>query len=100
GIDQDDTPVNPLNDFGFAAEGKVWGRVKLVRDYGTEYGMRAQLRFQSSESEFSNDFIRGAPDFVDEVWGYVQTAYGRFTVGLEDGAADSAGIYSPTVSEL
>jgi len=100
GIDQDDTPANPLNDFGFAGEGKVWGRVKLIRDYGTEYGVRGQLRFQSSEAEFSNDFIRGAPDFVDEVWAYVQTAYGRFTVGLEDGAADSAGIYAPSVSEL
>ncbi|MCE9523004.1 MAG: porin [Alphaproteobacteria bacterium] len=100
GIDQDDIATDPLNDFGFAAEGKVWGRVKLIRDFGTEYGLRAQLRFQSSEAEFSNDFIRGAPDFVDEVWAYVQTAYGRFVVGLEDGAADSAGIYSPTVSEL
>lgn len=100
GIDQDEIPADELNDFGFAGEGKVWGRVKLIRDYGTEYGLRAQLRFQSSEAEYSNDFIRGAPEFVDEVWAYVQTAYGRFVVGLEDGAADSAGIYSPTVSEL
>src|SRR6185503_15957213 len=64
------------------------------------YGVRGQLRFQSSEAEFSNDFVRGAPDFVDEVWAYVQTAYGRFAIGLDDGAADSAGIYAPTVSEL
>jgi predicted porin len=100
GIDQDDIPTDEVNNFGFAGEGKVWGRVKLIRDYGTEYGLRAQLRFQSSEAEYSNDFIRGAPEIVDEVWAYVQTAYGRFVVGLEDGAADSAGIYSPTVSEL
>jgi predicted porin len=99
-IDQDEIPANDLNDFGFAAEGKVWGRVKLLRDFGTEYGVRAQLRFQSSEHEFSNDFIRGAPEFVDEVWAYVQTAFGRVTIGLEDGAADSAGIYAPTVSEI
>ena len=59
-----------------------------------------QLRFQSSEHEFSNDFIHGAPDVIDEVWMYVQTAFGRVTIGLEDGAGDSAGIYSPTVSDV
>lgn len=100
GIDQDELAANPLNDYGFAGEGKVWGRVKLLRDFGTEFGLRAQLRFQSSEHEFSNDLIEGAPDFVDEVWAYVQTAFGRVTVGLEDGAGDSAGIFSPTVSEI
>jgi predicted porin len=99
-IDQDEVATNDLNDYGFAGEAKVWGRVKLLRDFGTEYGIRAQLRFQSSEHEFSNDFIRGAPEFVDEVWAYVQTAFGRFTIGLEDGAADSAGIFSPTVTEI
>jgi predicted porin len=99
-IDQDEIATDDLNDFGFAGEGKVWGRVKLLRDFGTEYGLRAQLRFQSSEHEFSNDLIRGAPDFVDEIWLYVQTAFGRFTLGLEDGAGDSAGIFAPTVSEI
>lgn len=99
-IDQDEVATNDLNGFGFAGEGKVWGRVKLLRDFGTEYGLRAQLRFQSSEHEFSNDLVRGAPDFVDEIWLYVQTAFGRFTLGLEDGAGDSAGIFSPTVSEI
>jgi outer membrane protein OmpU len=100
GIDQDDVPTGDVNNFGFAAEGKVWGRVKLVTDSGVEYGARAQLRFQSSEHEFSNDFIRGAPDFVDEVWIYVQTAFGGLKVGLEDGAADSAGMYAPAVSDI
>ena len=51
------------------------------RDSGIEYGLRAQLRFQSSEAEFSNDFVRGAPEFVDEVWAYVQTAFGRLRRG-------------------
>ena len=100
GIEQDEIPSNELNDFGFAAEGKVWGRVKTVTDSGVEYGLRGQLRFQSSEHEFSNDQIHGAPEIVDEVWLYVQTAFGRLTLGLEDGAADSAGIFSPTVSEI
>lgn len=100
GIEQDEIPSNELNDFGFAAEGKVWGRVKTVSDSGVEYGLRGQLRFQSSEHEFSNDQIHGAPEIVDEVWLYVQTAFGRLTLGLEDGAADSAGIFSPTVSEI
>lgn len=100
GIDQDDIPGGDVNNFGFAAEGKVWGRAKSITDSGVEFGIRAQLRFQSSEHEFSNDDIRGAPDFVDEVWAYVQTAFGRFTIGLEDGAGDSSGIYSPTVSEI
>lgn len=100
GIDQDEIPTNSLNDFGFAGEGKVWGRAKMITDSGIEYGIRAQLRFQSSEAEFSNDLVRGAPDFVDEVWAYVDMAFGRLTIGLEDGAADSAGIYAPTVSEL
>jgi predicted porin len=99
-IDQDETPANPLNDFGFAAEGKVWGRASLLTDSGFEYGVRAQLRFQSSEHEFSNDLIRGAPDFVDEVWIYAEFLFGRLAIGLEDGAADSAGIYSPTASEI
>lgn len=100
GIDQDDIPAGDANNFGFAAEGKVWGRVKMVTDSGFEYGMRAQLRFQSSEHEFSNDFIRGAPDFVDEVWIYAQSAFGGLKIGLEDGAADSAGIFAPTVTGL
>ncbi|NOT41414.1 MAG: porin, partial [Alphaproteobacteria bacterium] len=100
GIDQDDIATGDANNFGFAAEGKVWGRVKLVTDSGVEYGARAQLRFQSSEHEFSNDFIRGAPEFVDEVWIYVQTAFGGLKVGLEDGAADSAGMYAPSVSDI
>jgi len=99
-IDQDELPTNDINNFGFAGEGRVWGRANWVADNGMEYGGRAQLRFQSSEAEFSNDFIRGAPDFVDEVWIYLQTAFGRLTLGLEDGAGDSAGIYSPTVSEV
>lgn len=100
GIDQDEVAGNELNNFGFAAEGKVWGRVKTVTDSGIEYGLRGQLRFQSSEHEFSNDQIHGAPEIVDEIWLYVQTAFGRLTLGLEDGAADSAGIFSPTVSEI
>ncbi len=100
GIDQDDVATGDVNNFGFAAEGKVWGRVKLVTDSGFEYGARAQLRFQSSEHEFSNDFIRGAPEFVDEVWIYAQTVFGGLKIGLEDGAADSAGIYAPAVSDL
>ncbi len=99
-IDQTEVPTNSLNDYGFAAEGKGWGRVKTVTDSGLEFGLRAQLRAQSSEHEFSNDAINGAPDFVDEVWLYVQSAFGRLTIGLEDGAADSAGIYSPTVSDI
>jgi predicted porin len=99
-IDQDDVPTNELNNFGFAAEGKIWGRAKTIADSGWEYGLRGQLRFQSSEHEFSNDLIHGAPDFVDEVWLYAQTLFGRVTLGLEDGAADSAGIYSPNVSEI
>ncbi len=100
-IDQDEVPtLNALNDYGFAADGKVWGRAKTVTDSGIEYGVRAQFRFQSSEAEFSNDFIRGAPRFVDEVWAYVQTAFGRVTVGMEDGAGDSAGLFSPTVSDV
>ncbi len=99
-IDQDDIPAGDVNDFGFAGEGKIWGSARLLRDFGSEYGARAQLRFQSSEHEFSNDHIRGAPDFVDEIWLYVQTAFGRVTLGLEDGAADSAGIFSPTVSDI
>src|SRR5262245_13839173 len=62
GIDQDEVPaLNELNDFGFAASGKVWGRAKMITDSGLEYGIRGQLRFESSEAEFSNDFIRGAP---------------------------------------
>jgi predicted porin len=100
GIDQDDIATGDVNNFGFAAEGKVWGRVKLVTDSGFEYGARAQFRFQSSEHEFSNDFIRGAPEVVDEVWIYAQTVFGGLKIGLEDGAADSAGIYAPAVSDL
>jgi predicted porin len=98
-IDEDD-PLNRLNDYGFAAEGKVWGRAKTITDSGFEYGIRGQLRFQSSEHEFSNDLIGGAPDFVDEIWLYAETLFGRVTLGLEDGVGDSAGIYSPTVSEI
>ncbi len=100
GVDQDDIATGDVNDFGFAAEGKVWGRVRVLTDSAIEYGVRAQLRFQSSEHEFSNDFIRGAPEFVDEVWAFVQTGFGGVKIGLEDGAADSAGMYSPTVSNI
>lgn len=100
GIDQDEVTGNDLQDFGFAAEGKAWGRLRSVTESGIEYGVRGQLRFQSREHEFSNDLIGGAPDVVDEAWFYLQTAFGRLTVGLEDGAADGAGIYSPTVSDI
>ena len=100
GIDEEEVATNELNSFGFAAEGKVWGRVKTVTDNGLEFGLRGQARFQSSEHEFSNDTIGGAPDVVDEVWLYMQSAFGRVTIGLEDGAGDSAGIYSPTVSDI
>ncbi len=100
GIDQDQVAGNELEDFGFAAEGKAWGRVRAVSESGIEYGVRAQLRVQSREHEFSNDLIHGAPEFVDEGWLYLQTAFGRLTIGLEDGAADSAGIFSPTVSDI
>ena len=100
GIDQTQTTTSDLNSFGFAAEGKVWGKARTVTDSGIEMGVRGTLRFQSSEHEFSNDLIHGAPDVIDEVWAYVQTAFGRVTIGLEDGAGDSAGIYSPTVSDV
>ncbi|MEQ1753527.1 MAG: porin [Micropepsaceae bacterium] len=100
GIDQEQTATSDLNNFGFAAEGKLWGKVRTVTESGIEIGLRGQLRFQSSEHEFSNDLIHGAPDVIDEVWMYIQTAFGRVTVGLEDGAGDSAGIYSPTVSDV
>src|SRR5262245_31510229 len=99
-VDQDDVATNDVNDFGFAGEGKLWGRASILTDSGWEYGIRGQLRFQSSENEFSNDQIRGAPDFVDEVYLFAETLFGRVTLGLEDGAADSAGIYSPTVTEM
>lgn len=100
GIDQDDIPTGDINNFGFAAEGKVWGRAKQITDSGFEYGIRAQLRFQSSEHEFSNDFISGAPDFVDEVFFFAQSVFGGLKIGLEDGAADSAGMFQPTVTGL
>lgn len=100
GIDQDEVPTNDIQGFGFAAEGKVWANPKFITDNGIEFGLRAQVRLQSSEHEFSNDFIRGAPDWVDEVWIYAQTAFGLVTLGLEDGAADSAGIYAPVVSRM
>jgi predicted porin len=100
GIDEDEVAGNDLEDFGFAAEGKAWGRVRAVTESGIEYGLRGQLRFQSREHEFSNDLIGGAPDVVDEAWFYLQTAFGRLTLGLDDGAADSAGIFSPTVSDI
>ena len=99
-IEQDEVAGNDLQDFGFAAEGKVWGRARAVTESGIEYGLRGQLRLQSREHEFSNDQIHGAPEIVDEVWLYIQTAFGRATLGLEDGAADSAGIFSPTISDI
>jgi outer membrane protein OmpU len=100
-VDQDEVPtINDLNNYDFAAGGKVWGRVKTVTDSGIEYGLRAQFRFESSEAEFSNDVIRGAPEFVDEIWAYVQTAFGRVAIGMEDGAGDTAGLFSPTVSDI
>jgi predicted porin len=100
GIDQAETSAISMSDFGFAAEGKVWGKARTVTDSGMEYGARGTLRFESSEHQFSNDLIHGAPDVVDEAWIYLQTAFGRVTIGLEDGAGDSAGIYSPTVSDV
>lgn len=100
GIDQDEVPANDLNGYGFAAEGKLWGRMRGVSESGLEYGLRAQLRAQSEEHEFSNDRIEGAPEVLDEAWIYLQTAFGRATLGLEDGAADSAGIFSPSVSDI
>jgi predicted porin len=99
-IDQDEVLPNELNNYGFAAEGKVWGKASILTDSGWEYGVRGQLRFQSSEHEFSNDHIRGAPDFVDEVYLFVETLFGGVVLGLEDGAADQAGIFSPTASEI
>lgn len=99
-IDQDEVAGNELNDFGFAGEGKVWGRASVLTDSGWEYGIRGQLRFQSSEHQFSNDHIRGAPDFVDEVYLFVDTLFGGVVLGLEDGAADQAGIYAPTVTDI
>jgi predicted porin len=99
-VDQDDVPGDELNNYGFAGEGKVWGKASILSDSGWDYGIRGQLRFQSSEHEFSNDHIRGAPDFVDEVYLYVDMLFGGVVLGLEDGAADQAGIYSPTVTDI
>ncbi len=99
-IDQTELATDDLNNFGFAGEGRGWARVNWIADDGMQYGARAQLRAQSSEAEYSNDLIRGAPDFVDEIYAYVEFAFGRVTLGLDDGAADSAGIYSPSVSDI
>jgi len=100
GIDQAETSAISMSNFGFAAEGKVWGKARSVTDSGVEYGARVNLRFQSSENQFSNDLIHGAPDILDKAWVYVQTAFGRVTLGETGGAADSAGIFSPTVSDV
>lgn len=100
GLDQDEVPTNDIQGFAFAAEGRGWGQINATTDEGMQFGLRAQLRAQSSEHEFSNDFIDGAPDWVDEVYVYVNFLYGIVTVGLDDGAADKAGIYAPTVSRM
>lgn len=99
GLDQDEVAGNDINDYDFAADARVWGRARHIFDNGIEAGLRGQLRFRSSEAKFSDDHIRGAPQVIDEVMAYVQTAFGRVAIGLDDGAADSSGLFAPVVSE-
>jgi predicted porin len=98
-IDQDDFAGSNAEDFGFAGDAHVRGRAKVILDNGIELGVRAQLRFQSSEARFSDDDIRGAPDFLDKFYIYGQHAFGRLTIGDDYGAAKQNGIFSPIVSD-
>lgn len=98
-FDQDDFPGSTANDFDFAADAHVRGRAKVILDDGIELGVRAQLRFESSEARFSDDSIRGAPQILDKFFIYGQHAFGRISIGDDYGAAKQNGIFSPVVSE-
>ena len=99
GVDQDDVPGSEVQNFGFAADAHVRGRAKVILDDGIELGVRAQLRFESSEAQFSNDLIRGAPKYLDKFFIYGQHAFGRLSIGDDYGAAEQNAIFSPVVSE-
>ncbi len=99
GIDQDDVPGGDVPNFGFAADAHIRGRAKVIFDDGIEVGVRAQLRFESSEARFSDDDIRGAPKYLDKFFIYAQHAFGRLSIGDDYGAAKQNGIFSPVVSE-
>jgi len=98
-INQDDVPGDEVQDFGFAADAHVRGRAKVILDDGIELGVRAQLRFESSEARFSDDHIRGAPEILDKFFIYGQHAFGRISIGDDYGAAKQNGIFSPIVSD-
>ena len=98
-FDQDDFPGSNAEDFGFAADAHVRGRAKVILDNGIELGVKAQLRFESSEARFSDDHIRGAPQILDKFFIYGQHAFGRISIGDDYGAAKQNGIFSPVVSD-
>ena len=98
-VDQDDVPGGDVQDFGFAADAHVRGRAKVILDDGIELGIKAQLRFESSEARFSDDLIRGAPKYLDKFFIYAQHAFGRLSIGDDYGAAKQNGIFSPIVSD-
>ncbi len=99
GVDQDKVPGSDVQDFGFAADAHVRGRVKVILDDGIELGLRGQLRFESDEARFSDDLIRGAPKYLDKFFFYAQHAFGRLSIGDDYGAAEQNGIFAPVVSE-
>ncbi|MBI1210260.1 MAG: porin [Alphaproteobacteria bacterium] len=98
-FDQDDFAGANSDSFGFAADAHVRGHAKVILDDGIELGVRAQLRFESSEARFSDDDIRGAPQILDKFFVYMQHAFGRLSIGDDYGAAKQNGIFSPLVSE-
>jgi outer membrane protein OmpU len=98
-FDQDDFPGANTDSFGAAADAHIRGRAKVILDDGIELGVRAQLRFESSEARFSDDDIRGAPQILDKFFIYGQHAFGRLSIGDDYGAAKQNGIFSPVVSE-
>jgi outer membrane protein OmpU len=94
----DQSNMDGLDDFVFAADTGLFGSASLPLDGGGEIGGRIafDLDYASNFDTTLND--AGASNVLEELWAYWEGDFGRFQFGLVDGAADIMGLGVPFVT--
>jgi hypothetical protein len=94
----DQTNQDGLDDLVFAVDTSLLGSAILPLEGGGEIGGRIAFDFDYATNFDSMLNDAGSTNVLGELWLYGEGRYGRFQVGLMDGAADIFGLGVPQVS--
>lgn len=101
-VDQSQSPAaaESLRDYGFAQETEVHFKGSTTLDNGIKVGFRAELELDRDNAGTDEDGDGSTSnDIIDEVYFHVDTGFGQFQFGSQDGVADQFGVFSPIIAQ-